>query len=343
MERILIIRTSAIGDIVMASPMIRVIRQAWPDSYLAWLVEPASRELLELHPMLDDTLLWPKTEWRQLLKAGRLIKLGKTILQFRQKLHRFDFTHVLDAQGLMRTRFMAYLTGAKERIGLDSREPGRFLMTRIESRGANIEQMSSEYRHLMQQIGLMPGNFRPEIHLSENSRTSARTILRKTGVSESYGVICPFTTRRQKEWIANRWADLVNRIRDELQLPMVMLGGPTDIEDSLNLLGLTNGTLVNLTGQTSLTESAAVIEKAALVIGVDTGLTHMGTAFERPTVALFGSTCPYLETPSDKTIVVYNPLACSPCKHKPTCDGLFTCMDSIHVEQVFKAIKQAAE
>lgn len=342
MKRILVIRTSAIGDIVMASPMIRVMREAWPDSYIAWLVEPTARGLLEHHPLLDDTVIWPKMEWRQLLKTCQLVKLGKAVLEFRQKLHRIEFTHVLDAQGLMRTRFMAYLSGAKERIGLDSREPGRFLMTRIESRGDQIEQMSSEYRHLMRQLGLVPGKFRPEIHLSGNSRSACRKILRELGVPDAYAVICPFTTRPQKEWLGDRWAEITDRIRDGLPLPVVMLGGHTDIEDSLNLQRLTKGSLFNLTGQTSLIESAAVIEKAALVIGVDTGLTHMGTAFERPTVALFGSTCPYLDTPSDKTVVIYNPLPCSPCRHKPTCDGQFTCMDSIHVEQVFEAIKQVA-
>ena len=71
MKRILIIRTSAIGDIVMASPMIRVMRKAWPDAYLAWLVDTANRDLLVHHPMLDDTICWSKAEWRQLLKSSR--------------------------------------------------------------------------------------------------------------------------------------------------------------------------------------------------------------------------------------------------------------------------------
>jgi heptosyltransferase-1 len=74
---------------------------------------------------------------------------------------------------------------------------------------------------------------------------------------------------------------------------------------------------------------------------VDTGLTHLGTAFKRPTVALFGATCPYLRTPNPNTVVAYNPQACAPCKRKITCAGRYDCMNTITVVQVLKAVDQA--
>ena len=77
------------------------------------------------------------------------------------------------------------------------------------------------------------------------------------------------------------------------------------------------------------------------MIGVDTGLTHLGTAFKCPTVALFGATCPYLRTPSPKTVVVYNAQACAPCKRKMSCAGRYDCMKAITVEQVLGAVNRA--
>ena len=90
---------------------------------------------------------------------------------------------------------------------------------------------------------------------------------------------------------------------------------------------------------TSLRQAAALIERAKLLIGVDTGLTHMGIAFDRPTLCLFGSTCPYLDTTHDNAQVIYHRLSCSPCKRRPTCDGRFDCMQAISVDEV---LQQAA-
>ncbi|MGE0082654.1 MAG: glycosyltransferase family 9 protein, partial [Thiohalomonadaceae bacterium] len=71
--------------------------------------------------------------------------------------------------------------------------------------------------------------------------------------------------------------------------------------------------------------------------------THMGTAFARPTVALFGSTCPYLETGSARTRVIYHALECSPCRRRPTCGGAFTCMRGITCDEVLTMTKDIIE
>jgi len=340
MKRILVIRTGAIGDVIMASPMIRVMRDAWPEAYLAWLVEPSNKVLLAHHPMLDEIICWPKGEWHRLLKNGCFLSLASRIRQFSRDLRQRRFSLAIDAQGLARTRLFARLSGATERIGFDSKEPGRFLMNRIIARGGHIEYMSSEYYHLMKTMTLAPGTFAPEIFLTDGIRARARETLQVQKVTDQYLVICPFTTRPQKEWPDDRWAQLVTDLHAQHALPVVMLGGRQDIEHSRQIQNMTGDYLRNLTGQTTLIESAAVIEKSILVAGVDTGLTHMGTAFRRPTIALFGSTCPYLKTPSKQTTVIYNRLPCAPCRHKPTCDGKHTCMDSISVEQVCLTAKK---
>jgi heptosyltransferase-1 len=99
--------------------------------------------------------------------------------------------------------------------------------------------------------------------------------------------------------------------------------------------------IVNLVGQTNLAEAAAVIRHAGAVIGVDTGLTHMGIAFARPTVAIFGSTCPYSVTGRDNARVIWLGLSCSPCRRKPTCGGAFTCLRDITAEHVLAELKLA--
>ena len=343
MKHILIIRPSAIGDIVMASPMIRVLRQAWPRATIAWLADPSVTCLLDHHPALDEVITWPKNEWRQLLKKWRYPNLIRNIAAFSRDLRRRRFDLALDAQGLFRSRLLAWLSGATVRVGFESREPGARLMTRIVSRGPNSKAMSSEYRHLMRTLGLEPGPFAPEIVLSPSDRAAAQAMRDQHGLQKRYAVICPFTTRPQKHWTETLWAETAAHLAKDFNLAIVLLGGPQEAAGGRRIRSLTDVGLVDFTGQTTLGQAAALVEQAALVIGVDTALTHLGTAFKRPTIALFGATCPYLSTSSSRTIVVYNRLTCSPCKRKPTCAGRYDCMRAIGSEDVYRAARRLLE
>ncbi|WP_462321753.1 glycosyltransferase family 9 protein, partial [Halochromatium sp.] len=93
----------------------------------------------------------------------------------------------------------------------------------------------------------------------------------------------------------------------------------------------------------SLPCAAALIGRARLLVGVDTGLSHMGIALERPTVLLFGSTCPYTETGSTKARVLYHRRDCSPCRRRPTCNGAFSCMRDIGVDEVMATLADLDE
>ena len=86
--------------------------------------------------------------------------------------------------------------------------------------------------------------------------------------------------------------------------------------------------------------SASLVKQAVAVIGVDTGLTHMGIAAGIPTVALFGSTCPYLETGRDNVRVIYHGLQCAPCKRRPPCAGRFDFMVGITPDEALSAFNE---
>lgn len=176
----------------------------------------------------------------------------------------------------------------------------------------------------------------------EEDRAFARDLIARQGWGAGYVVICPFTTRPQKHWFEERWADLAARLHQELGLPVLMLGGPADREAAARIAQRTATVgpgLTDLAGGTSLLQAAALIEASRLVIGVDTGLSHMGIAFGRPTLLLFGSTRPYLDTGRANARVLYHPLTCSPCKRRPTCGGSYDCMRRIGVDEVLSAAR----
>lgn len=329
-RRILIIRLSAIGDIVMASPLIKALRGRYPDARLSWLAEPAAAGLLRDNPDLDEVIIWPRAEWRALWNERRYLAWWNAARDFIRALRDRRFDLVLDAQGLLKSAAWARLSGAPVRIGLGSREGGALLMTRVIARPRSDARIGSEYLHLARELGLDSADFAMDIALGADDEAFARTYAAETG---PYAVLCPFTTRPQKHWFEDRWAQLARRIHARLGLTPVLLGGP-DARDAAARLQHDSPALRSRVGTTTLTQSAALIKHARCLVGVDTGLTHMGIAFNVPTVALFGSTCPYLETTRANARVLYHRLDCSPCRRHPTCGGAYTCMRLIEVDEV---------
>lgn len=333
-NKILIVRTSAIGDIAMASSLLPPLAQGFPGASIAWLIDPALQGILANNDHIDQLLFWPKQEWLQLYRKGRWWQLLKQVLAFRSSLQEAKFDLVLDAQGLLRSRILSWLSGAPCRLGFDSKEPGRFLMTRIIDRAGDSDRMASEYQHMVEEIGVKTNSFHQCLKVSYDDEKEAGKALAERLVEGPFVAAAPFTTRPQKHWFNERWAALSRQLRSEFGWPMVLLGGPADRTRATEIAGAAPDSIVSLAGEMSLSAAMAVVKRAALVIGVDTGMTHIGPAFARPTIALFGSTCPYLHTSRSNTRVIYRKLDCSPCKRNPTCDGAYHCMRAIQVEEV---------
>lgn len=332
-RRILIIRLSALGDVVMSSGLIPALRKLYPQAELSWLTEPPAEPLLRHNQHLHEVLVWPRATWQAHWRARQWRALWRDILAFRKSLRQRRFDLVIDAHGLLKSGVCAWLTGSPRRIGLIAREGSHLLVhERVTPTPDPGNGISSEYRFLAQHLGAPAQAFQLELAVGEAPRARARLILEQAGVRGPFAVLCPFTTRPQKHWFEDRWSAMAEALHAQGIHP-VLAGGPADSEAAQRIAAAAQH-LVNLAGRLKLDETVALIADSHLLVGVDTGLTHMGTALRIPTVALFGSTRPYLRTPSDKTVVMYDGLACSPCRRHPTCGGEFNCMRQFTVERV---------
>ena len=331
-KRVLIIRLSAIGDVVFASPLVASIKRTHPESQVYWLAESTVAPLLTHHPDLSETLIWPREEWRTLFRSGRWWQLIRSIGAFRRTLRAYQFDLVLDTQGLLKSAFLAWLTGAPNRVGFVSKEPtGVFLTERVEKDLAPT--ISSEYRGLAAHMGFDLADFSARVCLSQKERDVAQQF----HDGRPYIVFCPFTTRPQKHWPETYWSALAERA-SVLGLRSVVLGAPSDEVAAARMFG--GQDVESKVGACSLLESAALVSGASLVVGVDTGLTHMGWAFSVPTVALFGSTCPYRDVGASPGEILYAEMACSPCRRRPTCGGSFDCMSALTPADVMTAAQR---
>jgi len=343
-KSILIIRLSAIGDNVMATPLIRAFRRKYPNAAIDWLVQPESKDLVSHHPELRSVITWPTKHLKKLAKAkkyGALFKEWRAAIR-EIKQQRYDW--VIDTQGLLKSGIIAKLSGARYRLGCGAREGAQYMVHDNVPKIHGKPRISSEYYDIAEFLELPTDPFEMELGLPPESYASAKGIVEEFSLDRGFFTIFPFTTRPQKHWIESHWVELIDQIWDNTQLPCVILGGPGDRDASERITEPLKHpeAAINLAGERflSIPDAAALIKLAKGSIGVDTGMTHMSIAHKRPTICIWGSTRPYTETHTPNVRILYQDLECAPCRKHPTCEGRFDCMRQLNPEKVMNALKE---
>ncbi len=338
-KNILIVRLSSPGDIVLAAPMAGVIKKYNPNAYLVWAVQPESKDLLINNPNIDELYLWDKRLWQELWKKKRLLKLIRLCIRTHKELKDKHFEIAYDIQGLFKSGLITWLSGAKERIGIGSREGSYIFMHRLVSRNiANRDQIGAEYRYLVSQLGYSDSKWQIGIKTSNDAQQRAADILAQhIQPNESFAVICPFTTREQKHWKEAYWQQLLLRVRGRYQFKTLILGASHEADRGKDLARKCGA--INLAGTTGFQEAAEIIKRSSLAIGVDNALTHMSQASDTPSIAIFGPSRPYLYTENENSKVLHLDRYCSPCRRKPICQQRFECMTEITPDHVLAELR----
>lgn len=339
-RRILIVRLSALGDAIMTSGLIPALHARFPNAEISWLIEPAAAPLVQDNPKLTNVLIWQRANWRKLWRERRFNELFQAVRAFRRMLRSHQFDLVVDAQGLLKSSFCAWLTGAPRRVVLKPREGSHLLATESVTPPSTHDdpRISAEYRYLAHQLGAKDSDFQLDLPIHLKAAEKVQDLLDSWGQPSQLVALCPFTTRPQKHWFEDQWSLVAKALLNKGYTPII-LGGPGDQQAAERLCAQTPG-VRHAAGKLKINESVALIARCQLLIGVDTGLTHVGSALKLPTVALFGSTNPYTAGDSPLTRVLYDRLPCSPCHRHPTCHGRFDCMRQLTVDRVLTAAEE---
>lgn len=335
---ILIIRTSAIGDVIMASPLVLALKKKYPNSKISWLAEPHISELIEHNPDIHQVIPIPKSEFKQLWQNKNWFTLAAKIRAKSTELKQQNFDLVVDVQGLFKSGIWAKLSGAKRRVGFKSKEGSALLLSEAISKPADDPDISSEYKTMAQYLGCPTSQFEMNVHVPEVAQTTVTCKLLELQLS-NYVAICPFTTRAQKHWFDDYWQKLAEQFFKVFGLRTLIVGGPADKTHAQKIVG-DRQYMFDVCGELGLLESIELLSRANITIGVDTGMTHGSIAKGTPTIALFGSTRPYLNTFAQQSEVLYLNKSCSPCRRRPTCGGEFSCLRDITPAFVFNRAKQ---
>ncbi len=338
MKKILIIRLSSMGDIIMAMGILPCIKKRFPGATIHWMIQSEFKELLINNYLIDKTIIWDRKEWGLLLKEHKGISLIEEMFSMIHAIREDYYDMVLDLQGIWKSAIWTILTKATKKLVVDPKENTHLLFQERIFSCPGDKRLGSEYKQVLTYLGADIQDY--HLTLTGNSAITEgiSALLKKRGIAHNYIVLCPFTTREQKHWIDEYWSNLIEMLF-YLNIPIIVLGGPQDRDRYLSIFSPTKEKITSLVGKTRIIEALEIIRRACAVIGVDTGLTHAAMLYHVPTVAIFGATCPYLYPDHDYGIVLYSGLKCSPCKRTPTCGGEFTCMRKITPQRVFQSLE----
>lgn len=331
-KRILVIKMSALGDIIHALPSLYALRQLYPDAHISWLVEPQFADILPGEPYINEKIIFYKND----LKKKTLKQKLSYLRQLRKDLHKHKFDLVIDLQGLMKSSLIALLSGCNNRIGYCDMREGSFLFTKSiygkNSSGHVVQRYLDVVRYLGANIDEVKFPL-PDFSLEEEKM---KHMLLDAGIIDNFVIFFPGASWITKEWPLESYAELAKKII-ELGFSVVLSGSLADIEKGEKIQSMVNSSkLLNAIGKTTIMDIIGLAKMASMCIGADTGPLHIAAAIGTPTISLFGpSSSGRTSVYGELNKVVATTVLCSPC-FKRKCPKEFICMNMISVDDVFK-------
>jgi heptosyltransferase-1 len=274
--RLLIVKTSSMGDVVHAIPVVADVLRHHPEAQVEWLVEPAFAAIPQLHPGVSRVHALPWRKWRRALASAATWKAMKAL---RVQLRSQPYDLVLDLQGLVKSALWAR-QAAGPAAGYDrasAREPAAAWFYRRRARVARELHAVQRCRLLAAaHLGYAPPTTAPDFGLRSPERGWAPR--------SEYAVLIPNASRKEKLWPERNWVAVGRRLRERGLLPLVLWG--TDAEQTLaeRIAADCEGDVPPFL---KVDEMAGVLAGARQVVGLDTGFTHLAAAFGRPTVGIY--------------------------------------------------------
>jgi 3-deoxy-D-manno-octulosonic-acid transferase/heptosyltransferase-1 len=360
---ILIVKLSAIGDVIHTLPALAALRRCYPDADITWVVEEAAADLLTGHPDLDRVLVSRRKAWMRDIRRGRVAAPLREMRAFFRELRSRSYDLVIDFHGLFKSAVIVLLSGGRRKLGYNSMQEGSRLFYNEKIPEAMEKHAVDRYLDFIRYLagnGVEPSRLSasPEftiaageeglwhrIALRDEPPEGIESVESRGDGAESGGgrkperrfvAVSPVAFWETKLWEDDKFAELGDRIHRELGIAVILTGGEAGPLEKIRARMKTAA--VNLGGRTTLRELASLYRDASLVITTDSGPMHLAAAVGTPVVALFGPTDPARTGPCGPGHrIIRRGISCSPCFRKQ-CEAP-RCMTEITVEDVFAAVK----
>jgi heptosyltransferase-1 len=329
MKRILIVRMSALGDIVHALPVLAAVRRAWPDAHVDWIVDEAYASILSLAEGLHQRIVvrGKGPDAMGYLGAVRHLRAQK-------------YDAALDLQGLIKSAVWAKLSGAARVIGFDRahlREPmaaSFYSETVVPFDAPHVIQKNLS---ILKAFDLAPGPI--ELPLHPEAAAATINALAAAGGPRQYVVLNPGAAWPNKRWPAERFGALAAKLHAHTRLRSLVTWGPNEKALAEAVVNASSGTAA-LAPPTAVADLAVIMRDAALVVSGDTGPLHIAAAMGTPLVGLYGPTWPERNGPWNPDDEVISRAGGCVCHHKRQCLRGAPCINEIAVLDVLAAAER---
>ncbi|MFA5038254.1 MAG: glycosyltransferase family 9 protein [Candidatus Omnitrophota bacterium] len=334
-RRILVARTDRLGDVLLSTPALRALRDRYPSSFIAVMVSPYTRSLVEGNPYVDEVIVFDKDKEKGLLAT----------LAFSRRLARFSFDLAIVLHPTFRVHLVTFLAGIRDRIGYDWKAP-YFLTRALPHRKQEGLKHEMEYNFdLLREAGVDETCVQMHIPLDKASEERMEDFFNRVVAGGPGPVIAlnPAASCPSKLWPVEKFARLSDELQKQLGARVLVITDAAHRSISEQLFNLVSIRPVDCSGMFSVSELASLLKRCSLLISNDSGPVHMAVAVGTPVISIFGRNQPGLGPRrwgpvGPRDIALHKPAGCSPCLAHD-CQKGFECLASIGIEEVLEHAK----
>ncbi|MFH1594356.1 MAG: lipopolysaccharide heptosyltransferase II [Candidatus Omnitrophota bacterium] len=332
-KRILIVEVNWLGDVLFSTPLVKAIRKKYKNAYIACMVVPRCRQILEYSPYIDEIITYDeKKTHRSLFGKIRLIAI----------LRRRDFDLAILLHRSFTRALIAMLAGIRERIGYITEKGHRMLTRPIEPPESPVHKVEY-FLKLAESLGCDISNKDYDFFISDRERDHINKELSLAGIEKEdlLVVVNPGGNWRSKRWSEDNFAKLCKALFEKFNIKIVISGAKKDVELASRIKEKAGPDISVFAGKTDLKELGALMGRANFVISADSGPMHIAVSMGSNVIALFGPTSPELTGPygnGNYRVIRKNTECETPC-YDVTCND-HRCMDSITVEDVLETFEE---
>ncbi|MBI4982587.1 MAG: lipopolysaccharide heptosyltransferase II [Candidatus Omnitrophica bacterium] len=334
-KRILIVRTDRIGDVLLSTPVIKAIRAAYPNAYIAMMVSPYAREIVEGNPDLDEVIIYDKD-----IKH----KSWKNSIKFSQRLRKIMFDLALILHPTSRVHLLVFFARIHKRVGYD-RKLGFLLTDRITHVKQFGERHESDYAlDLVRYLGIQANDKSLFMPIKPESERWVNEVFNQMGIKDNEKLLaihsaasCP-----SKIWPVKRFAELADKMIEKYGFKVLVVAGAKDASLARGVIKLMKNQVIDLAGKTSVSQLASVLKRCQLFVSNDSGPVHIASAVGTPVISIFGRNqkglSPVRWGPvGAKDQFLHKEVGCIECLAH-NCKKEFACLKAITVEDVLSVV-----
>lgn len=343
MKRVLIVKLWALGDILMATPLLPALRALDPETQVTWVADTQYAGILENHPLIHELISIDSGRWRRLLRKGRLIAWLSEARRLHGEMRRRQFDVVINCHP--EKWWMRILCVAPMRIGMfaSTKLPlTRKLYTHPVPKAVNLPHNTDRYLQAIKLLGDVSTTKAMSIGETAEEVPFWTSFRRRYGLTATLPVVvlAPFATTENRVWEPERLAEVADWLQSDCAARVVLCAGPQDGAAARRISSLMAGPPPVIAEGLTLRQYTAVLRGADLVICGDSSPMHIAGALGTPYVALFGPTPVAGRAPlAGPGIALAKPLPCAPCDQSGCRNPVFReCLKLITVADVQNAV-----